>query len=261
MAPPRKKHEAGDQEPASFTGFTPKALQFFHELALHQDRQWFQQHQSVYENEVQRPMAALVTALAAELARRGIPLTGDPKRSMFRIHRDVRFSSDKSPYKTHAGAVLTRDGTKNCQGLLYVHISPEGSFTAAGFYHPERDQLAALRQAIAASPERFQDLEKTLKKLRLFLSRDEALKRLPRGFEDVPAGPAAEALKLKSFVVHRDLSEDALGRPRLVKVITDFAEAALPLLRFGWEALGEQKASLNQAENSFPDLDRSKAGL
>ena len=157
---------------------------------------------------------------------------------MFRIHRDVRFSHDKSPYKTHAGAVLTRDGTKKCQGLLYVHVSPEGSFTAAGFYHPEPDQLAALRRVIAASPDRFQDLERTLKKSRLVLGRDEALQRLPRGFEDVPAGPAAEALKLKSFVVHRDLSEDALGRPRLVKQVADFAEAALPLLEFGWEALG-----------------------
>ena len=238
MAPSRQKPESAGEDRKSFTGFGPKALQFFHELAMNQDRQWFEQNKQVYENEVLRPMSALVVSLAEELARRGIPLTGDPKRSMFRIHRDVRFSHDKSPYKTHAGAVLTRDGTKKCQGLLYVHVSPEGSFTAAGFYHPEQEHLAALRRGIAASPDRFQDLERMLKKSRLVLGRDEALQRLPRGFEDVPAGSAAEALKLKSFVVHRDLSEDALGRPRLVKQVADFAEAALPLLNFGWEALG-----------------------
>jgi uncharacterized protein (TIGR02453 family) len=165
-------------------------------------------------------------------------VTADPKRAMFRIHRDVRFSRDKSPYKTHAGAVLTRDGTKKSPGLLYVHVSPEGSFTAAGFYHPEPDQLAALRRTIAASPERFVAVEKALQKGRLSLGRGEALQRLPRGFEDVPAGPAAEAVKLKSLVVHRELSEDALGRPRLVKDIAEFAQTALPLLSFGWEAIG-----------------------
>jgi uncharacterized protein (TIGR02453 family) len=232
-----KNRRASDQEPQGFTGFGPKALQFFHELAKHQDRQWFQEHQSVYEIEIQSPMAALVTTLAAELARRRIPLTGDMKRSMFRIHRDVRFSKDKSPYKTHAGAVLTRDGTKNSPGLLYIHVSPEGSFTASGFYHPEPEQLAALRRAIATRPERFEAVERALQKARLSLGRDEALKRLPRGFEELPAGKTAENLKLKSFVVHREISEDALGRPRLVKVIADFAEEALPLLRFGWEAI------------------------
>lgn len=161
MAAPGSKREAGGHEQRPFAGFGPKALQFFDELALNQDRQWFQQHNAVYEAEVLQPMAALVTALAGELARRGIPLTGDPKRSLFRIHRDVRFSHDKSPYKTHGGAVLTRDGTKTCQGLLYVHISPEGSFTAAGFYHPDAGQLAALRQAIATSPEQFQEVERS----------------------------------------------------------------------------------------------------
>jgi uncharacterized protein (TIGR02453 family) len=243
MNSPRKKADLGAQAAESFTGFTPKALQFFHDLARYQDRQWFEQQKSVYEKEVVQPMEALITALLPELARRGVPVTADPKRAMFRIHRDVRFSRDKSPYKTHAGAVLTRDGTKKSPGLLYVHVSPEGSFTAAGFYHPEPDQLAALRRAIAGSSERFLALEKTLQKGRLTLSRGEALQRLPRGFEDVPAGPAAEAVKLKSLVVHRDLSEDALGRPRLVKDIAEFAQAAFPLLSFGWEALGPQTTS------------------
>jgi uncharacterized protein (TIGR02453 family) len=148
-------------------------------------------------------MAELVTALAAELSQRGVPLTADPKRSIFRIHRDVRFSSDKSPYKTHAGAVLTRDGTKNSQGLLYVHVASQGAFTAAGFYHPDPDQLAALRREIAAAPERFEALERALKKARLELGRDEPLKRLPRGFDNAPPGPTAESLKLSVRPVNR----------------------------------------------------------
>ena len=243
MAPRRTKTEAAGEKPRSFTGFGPKALQFLHELAAHNDRTWFQEHKPAYETEVQRPMEALIGSLADELAERGVPLTGDPKRAMFRIHRDVRFSSDKSPYKTHAGAVLSRDGTKDFQGLLYIHISPEGSFTASGFYHPEPVQLEAVRKAIVAAPERFQEVERALQKARLSLSRGEALTRLPRGFEDVPAGPVAELLKHKSFIVQRELSEVALGRPRLVKDIADFAEAALPLLKFGWEALGQHNTA------------------
>ncbi len=257
MTSPRKKREAVGQEPQSFTGFGPRALKFFHELAMHQDRDWFLQHQTVFENEVQRPMAALVTTLAAELARRGVPLTGDPKRSIFRLHRDIRFSKDKSPYKTHAGAVLTQDGTKGSPGLLYIHVSPEGSFTASGFYHPEPEHLAALRRAIAASPDRFQKVEQSLLKAGLTVGRDDALKRLPRGFEDVAAGAIAENLKLRSFVVHRDLAEDSLGRPRLVSEIADFAEAALPLLLFGWAAIGQPTLDPS-TETTSPTSRRSR---
>ncbi len=231
------KPAPADHAPEPFQGFAPQALGFFHDLALHQDRAWFQEHQAIYEQEVQRPMAALVTALAAELARRDIPLIGDPKRSIFRIHRDVRFSSDKSPYKTHAGAVLTRDGSKSSPGLLYIHVAPEGSFTAAGFYCPEAGPLLALRRSIAGSPDEFQRVEQALRKARLTLGREDALKRLPRGFEHVADGPAAENVKLRSFVVKRPLSEDILGRPRLIQEIAGFAEAALPLLNFGWSAL------------------------
>ena len=257
MTPRRKNSEAGDQESQSFTGFGPKALGFFHELAVHNDREWFQEHKPVYEKEVQRPMAALISSLVEELARRSLPLTGDPKRSMFRIHRDVRFSNDKSPYKTQAGAVLSRDGTKDFQGLLYIHVSPEGSFTASGFFHPQPGQLAALRRAIAAAPERFQDVERALEKAGLALSRGDALTRMPRGFEDVSPGPTAELLKLKSFIVQRELSEASLGRPRLVKEIADFAEAALPLLKFGWEALGQQESALTP-ETSKPAARRAR---
>ena len=106
-------------------------------------------------------------------------------------------------------------------------------------YHPEPQELLALCKALAAAPDRFQEVVRALQKARLTLGREGALKRPPRGFEDVPDGPAAENVKLKSFVVHRDLSEDALGQPRLVKQIAAFAEAALPLLKFGWAAMDQ----------------------
>jgi uncharacterized protein (DUF2461 family) len=94
-----------------------------------------------------------------------------------------------------------------------------------------------MRRAIVSKAEQFLQVEAMLAKSRLKVGQEEALKRLPRGFEDVAAGPIAECLKLKSFVVHRKLSLASVGRPKLVSEIADFAEAALPLLRFGWAAL------------------------
>src|SRR5205085_5135624 len=101
------------------------------------------------------PFRALIAAAGAALAATGIPLVGDPTRSIFRIYRDVRFSPDKRLYKTHQGAVLTRSGGKRDPGLLYLHLAPGESMVAAGFWHPEPPLLARLRRAIAADPDRF----------------------------------------------------------------------------------------------------------
>ncbi len=125
-----------------FTGFGPKALPFFEALKFHQSREWFEENRSLYENDVLVPMVALIDDLTAAFTKRKIPLRGDGKRSIFRLNRDIRFSKDKSPYKTHAGAVMTRSGSKKDNGLLYIHIDPTGCFTAAGFYMPEAPALA-----------------------------------------------------------------------------------------------------------------------
>jgi uncharacterized protein (TIGR02453 family) len=165
-----------------FDGFGPQALGFLKALGFHQNREWFLENKHLYESELREPMAALVASLSAELARRGIGLTGDPKRSVFRIHRDVRFTKEKHPYKTHCGAALSRDGGKNSAGVLYIHVAPEGSFAAAGFYHPESSQLAALRGAIVAAPKRWHAIEQGLDAAALTLSSENAMTRLPRGF-------------------------------------------------------------------------------
>ena len=221
----------------AFTGFTPAATQFFTDLAANQDRAWFTAHKSLYESAVKAPMAALIADLSGELARRGLPLTGDPVRGMFRIHRDVRFTHDKAPYKTHAGAVLTRDGRKDNPGLLYIHLDPTGSFIAAGFYHADPPQLARLREAIAWRADEFQVLEKHLHDNGLEFDRAESLARLPRGFDQHADSPIAYALKLRNLVVHRPLKPAALRKPALVGQIADFAATILPLLQFGWDVI------------------------
>ena len=135
-----------------FTGFPPGALSFFRGLAANNERAWFTAHKADYERDVLAPMKSLIADLVPELQAKKLPFIGDPARAIFRIHRDVRFARDKAPYKTHAGAVLTRTGQKWNPGLLYVHVDPTGSFCAAGFYQPEPEPLSCLREAIATEP-------------------------------------------------------------------------------------------------------------
>ena len=106
--------------PPPFTGFPPDALAFLRELTANNDRAWFLANKSRYETQVRDPVSSLVTDLAARLAKTKTPLRGDAKRSLFRINRDVRFSKHKNPYKTYAGATLTRAGR--------IHIDPAESF-------------------------------------------------------------------------------------------------------------------------------------
>ncbi len=222
--------------PPPFAGFAPDALAFLRELAANNTRDFFLPNKSRYETTVRDPLASLVTDLAARLAKTNTPLRGDAKRSLFRINRDVRFSKDKSPYKTHAGATLTRDGEKLSQGLIYIHIDPKGSFAAAGFHEPEPRELARMRQAIMADPARWKKVEAALSKSGLELSRESVLTRVPKGFERAPVA-VAEALKLKWWIVERKLSPAEIGTAKLVDAVVKLAADAAPLLQFGWAAL------------------------
>lgn len=224
--------------PDFFLGFQPAALDFLRTLAIEQNREWFTAHKAVYDAEVLGPMVALVGELSVALPQRGLPFQGRAGRSVFRIHRDVRFSKDKRPYKTHIGAAITRDGEKMSPGVLYVHIDPEGSFVAAGFHQPEPDVLQLIRNSIVGRPDDFREVIETLEGSGLTLSADsDALKRLPRGFEAVTEEDIADALRRRSFITSRHLSEADIASPDLVNRIVDFADAASPLLDFGWAAI------------------------
>jgi uncharacterized protein (TIGR02453 family) len=220
-----------------FAGFGPAAFAFLRELAAEQNRAWFMAHKDAYEADVRWPMTALLADLTSDFARLGIPLQADPKRSVFRVNRDVRFSKDKRLYKTHIGATLTRDGGKMTQGLLYIHIDPLGCFAAAGFYRPDPAQIQALRAGIAREPAAFRDAIRSLP-----LSPDEdPLKRTPRGFEHVADPDLIEALRRRSFIARLPLTEAQVGGPELIERVTAFATDALPLLRFGWRAMEDRR--------------------
>jgi uncharacterized protein (TIGR02453 family) len=225
----------------TFAGFGPNALPFFRALAFHQSREWFEANRDTYESAIRGPMGDFVEEVAERLRKAKVPITGDRKSALFRIHRDVRFSAIKDPYKTNSGAVMTRSGGKNDPGLLYFHLSPEDCFFAAGFYQPDSDQLARLRAAAVRSPRAFKAVTARLREAGLALSTEYSLKRAPRGFESVDDREIAAAIRLKSLICLRPIPETALASPALADDFCAFAADALPLLKWGWDAVADSR--------------------
>ena len=224
--------------PAPFRGFTKEGLSFLAALADNNSRDWFEANRATYEQHIKQPLAAFVLALSFACEAHGLPLTGDPKRSVFRINRDVRFSRDKSPYKTNASCVLSRDGGKQGTGILYVQIGgQDGAFMALGFYAPEPDDLAALRHAVVAREKEWVKTVAALKAEKLELSQDAKLARLPRGFEAYKDSPLADTLRLKNFVVSRKIPPKHVHGTALIDDAVAFAQAGLALLIFGRNAI------------------------
>lgn len=181
-------------------------------------------------------------AVSLALEQRGIPLVGDAKRSLFRIHRDVRFSKDKTPYKTHTALVWFRPGSpgngKPGAGVLYFQVGAE-TMMGVAFYMPSKEVLEAIREGIRVRPNAFLTTVGNLAESGLVLDRTEMLTRMPRGFEDMADSPVAEYLRMRNYVVERRLTPQDVGSAELIETLADFTESAMPLLRFGWRAVDE----------------------
>jgi uncharacterized protein (TIGR02453 family) len=223
--------------PQSFTGFSPDFLAFFAELEANNTKDWFHAHKSRFETSVREPFRDLLADVNTALAAQGVPLSADPKRSISRPNRDIRFSTDKSLYKNYISGTLTRKPGEMSPGLMYIQLSPTEMFAGAGFYEVQPDELTALRTAIRDQPDQWRAIERGLEKSGHPLSRENTLKRMPKGFEDAAETPVAEAIRLKAFVAKLALTPKNLRRSDLPKSISTFGAHVLPLLRFGWEVI------------------------
>jgi uncharacterized protein (TIGR02453 family) len=212
---------------APFTGFSREGIQFLADLALHNDRSWFQPRKVDYERLLKEPLDALCRALAEHFEARELPLRADAK-SPFRIYRDVRFSADKSPYKTHVSASFPWTGEGGGVGA-YFHLQPGEIFAGGGMWHPEPAQLAGWRRAVADDQEAVRAVIEAPEFVRTFGDLDGArLKRVPTGF---PADhPGAELLKLKDVTFGRPISDDDVMSPKLPDLLADTYAIAVPLL-------------------------------
>ena len=220
-----------------FTGFSPQALRFLRDLKKNNDRAWFQPRKATYERELLEPLQLLTADLAAALRKAKVPIDADPRRAVFRIYRDVRFSLDKSPYKTNLGTYLPYKGIRGAPGGLYVHVTPKESFIATAFYQLDKDALLRWRTAMASEPKRFQSVLRALERNGVAISQFEALKRMPRGFEEQKDTPIAPYFRLGSFIVSEQLTDEDVMSKRLVDRAVALAKNSKPLLEYGWQLL------------------------
>lgn len=213
----------------AFTGFRPEALAFLVELALNNDRSWFQPRKSDYEALLKAPLERLCMALDEELRARGIPLAADPARSPFRIYRDVRFSRDKSPYKTNVGASFPWAGEGGGVGG-YFHLEPGASFVGGGMWHPEPARLSAWREAVVNDRTRVHAaLEGPGFRDTFGAVYGDRLKRAPAGF--AADDPDVELLKLKDVIFRAALTEEDVLAPDLPARLAEALAKAVPVLR------------------------------
>lgn len=225
----------------SFTGFTPEAINFLLELSINNDRGWFQPRKEEFERLLKEPLQALCTELGERFRARKIPLRADAG-SPFRIYRDVRFSKDKSPYKTYVSASFPWDepGTAAApQGRTesvhrpggYFSFSPDEVYLGGGMWHADRPYLEAWRRLVVDEPKRVHAVidAPAFKKAFGEVEGEDRLKRVPPGY---PADhPDAELLKLKDVLFGRRLTDAEALSPDLPDVLAAAFGVATPMLR------------------------------
>jgi uncharacterized protein (TIGR02453 family) len=231
--------------PAASHRIDPAALGFLAELRRHNRRDWFESHREDYHRLIRDPLRALIEEVDVLLAGELPELVGDPRRSAFRIHRDVRFSHDKSPYKTHAAAwfrhrdAATGSGESVHGGAgFYLHIEPGASMVAAGIWMPSKPSLDLIRAKLLEHSDQFAAIltQRDFQRRMSPLSEEAMLVRAPRGTD--PTHPAAPWLRYKSFTVHRDLTDQDITSPRLLTALATDLAAVRPLVRWLNDALG-----------------------
>jgi uncharacterized protein (TIGR02453 family) len=212
--------------------FTPKTLSFLRALKRNNDREWFRARKDDYERHVRGPMVQLITRLAADLKPFAPELVADPKRSLYRIYRDTRFSDDKTPLKTNAAAVFPPRGFPRHEGAgLYVEIAPGWVWMGGGLYMPPSTALYAIRERIATTHPRLHRLV-TAREFQAVLGelQGDRLTRVPRGYlKDHPAG---EYLRFKQFLGFREFEPAFATSDRFYPELLRTFKALTPLLRF-----------------------------
>jgi uncharacterized protein (TIGR02453 family) len=202
-----------------FRGWPPDALRWFEGLAANNTREWFQAHKATYDDCVREPFEALLEQVAPDF--------GEGK--VFRPHRDVRFSPDKSPYKTYAAAVIERPAG----GAWYVALNVNGLMAAAGYYHLARDQLQRYREAVAddrSGPE-LDTILRDLDRAELDIGSEDMLATAPRGYPR--DHPRVELLRHRGMHVWRQFPPRKwLSTPAAASRVTGVWTTSRPLVEW-----------------------------
>ena len=220
--------------------FTPALFEFLDELAMNNRRDWFQANKERYRRDVQDPLVQFVADFEGRLRSISPHMVADPRRSggsVFRIYRDVRFSKDKTPYKTNAGIHFRHEVGREVHGPgLYLHLEPGNVFAGAGLWIPKAATALRIRQAIVDHPERWEAIVEEEVFASEFDLEGESLKRAPRGFD--PNHPHIEYLKLKSFVATARFADEETLAPDFIDLYADACRVAAPFTGFLTNAVG-----------------------
>ncbi|MGA8938334.1 MAG: DUF2461 domain-containing protein [Acidobacteriaceae bacterium] len=214
------------------THFDPEAMKFLRGLARNNDREWFEARRALYERSLKAPMLALIDEINSAMLEFAPDHVRPPNKIAMRIYRDIRFSKNKQPYKTHLAAWWARRGMeKTSGGGFYLQISPQQIVVACGVYMPEREQLLTLRRWMSANHKSYRATVNKLLKVRnagFELSDAEALTRMPKGF--AADDPADELVRAKSWGVRATLPAELALESTLAREIVRRFRMVTPLV-------------------------------
>ncbi len=220
--------------PTRFAGFSPELIRFLTELSANNNREWFQANKQRYEEQVRGPALDFIAAFSVPLAKFAPCFVAMPKKvggSLMRPYRDVRFSKDKTPYKTNVGIQFRHELGKDVHAPgYYLHIDPEQVFLAAGIWRPAAETLAAIRDRIVGRPKDWAKVLNNRKFTQHLKLSGSSLSRPPRGYAKDHAH--IQDLKRKDFIAVTSLGHNDLPDGQFIKDVERSFRAADPLMRF-----------------------------
>ncbi|MDT8376999.1 MAG: DUF2461 domain-containing protein [Mariprofundaceae bacterium] len=222
--------------------FSENTFSFLKELAANNNRGWFNDNKERYESVVREPALAFIRAMAPELARFAPHFVAIDRKmggSLMRVHRDIRYSRNKMPYKTNIGIQFRHELGKDVHAPgFYFHIEAHEVFVGAGIWHPDSETLKKIRTYIDAHPTRWQDGRDNAGFAKAYALAGDSLQRAPKGY--APEHPMIEDLKRKDFIGIAPLMPELLLQDDLVGLISSYFETATPFMQQLCRAVGVQ---------------------
>ncbi|MGI9272651.1 MAG: DUF2461 domain-containing protein [Woeseiaceae bacterium] len=227
---------------ARYAGFTPETVGCLTELSNNNNREWFKENKSRYEELVLDPALRFIQSMQdplAEIAPRFVAQATRVGGSLMRVYRDTRFSKVKTPYKTNIGIQFRHERAKDVHSPgYYVHIDPEQVFLGVGMWRPDSDPLRGIRERIAAKPAEWKRTIGDTKFKRNFELGGEKLTRPPRGFDKDQE--CIEDIKRKSFIAVKNLAVDDCLSPQFQRKVETAFKSGTPYMQFLCKAVGVQ---------------------
>jgi uncharacterized protein (TIGR02453 family) len=227
---PRAAKAAPASAKSADSYFRPQGMTFLRNLARHNDREWFTPRKAEFEAELKEPMLAIIRKITDAMVTFAPNHIRPAEKSLFRIYRDTRFSSDKRPYKTHVAAWWSHQGLDKTSGAgYYFHVSAKEVIIAAGAYMPEKDQLAAIRHWLLENHAQFRKLLKSPAVRRTFTEFEgNALTRPPKGFP--PDHPALDLIQCRQWGLSATLPAPTALQPDFAATIIRHFKLAAPMV-------------------------------